>query len=338
MKHVFSVSSHLVFYIARRIIEKKGIPVDDCALFLVRNYRVPDKYTTIYKHQIHTSYNITPDKGRVFAGIHVLKTLGNIRHFDNLVDEHIQGEDFIFYTPVCSNDISSLMVTKSNCKGYYITEDGFTSYRNYNPQTFNGLKFVAYKLVLNIFFHRIFAIKNHFITTNHPKFIGCIATDKRCFPLHQEYISVIGFPFEKEKLDISPDAIVSIDPLFLFVGIDVVKRVYVRLANFMKSKSYKVIAYKMHPRFNAVGMEELCRQYKEIFEGQFPQKIVELQPDVVLENVLSCYKCDFYSCNSAISIYASQAGAHCYSIMPLLKGTPAYETNKFIESCNIQIE
>lgn len=337
MKHCFCIASHFVFYLTRRIIEKHNLNVDDCVLFLVRNYKIPQKYSLLYKYQIQTSYNITADKGRVFAGINVLKTVRNIREFDKLLDNTIRNEQFILYTSVCSNDITSLMVTKKNCCGYYVIEDGFTSYRTYNPQTFKGLRYLIYLFFLKPFFYRIYAVKNHFITTDNPKFKGCIATDQRCFPLHQQYLEVVGFPFEKEPIDFIPDAIISVDPLFLFVDIDIVKKVYNSLSEFVSQKNYKSIAFKMHPRFNAPGMERLRVQYMKTLEESFQRVLVELSPDIVLENVLAMYKCDFYSCNSAVSIYGSQAGSRCYSIMPLLKGTPAYETNAFIESCNIPI-
>lgn len=338
MKYVFAVTSHLTFYLTHRIVAQDEIKPDDCILFLVRGYGIPQKYDKQYPNQIHTSYNVTEDKGRVFAGVRFDRTNRNICEFDQLVDGYLHGENFLFYTPVCSNDICSLMVTKRNCVGYYVIEDGLASYRNYNPQTFTGIRYLVYKCILNTLFHRIYAVKNHFITAEHPKFRGCIASSPKCFPLHQKCLRVIGMPFVGEPIDIKPDVIISIDPLFLFVDISKVKEVYESVAKFMENKDYKVKTFKMHPRFNAESMSDVRSEYIKVLQDVFGDNLMELPADTVLENVLSYYKCDFYSCNSSTSIYASQAGANCYSIMPLLKGTPAYETNEFIESCNIQIE
>ena len=216
MKHVFGASSHLVFYQCKKIVELDHLNPDDCIFFFTRNYVCPPKYNSLFKNQIHTQYNVDENNGRVFAGLNLRKTFSNVKSFDNLVDSYIKGEDFIWYSQICNNDFCSLMVTKKNCKGYYVLEDGLGSYRPYNPQTFTGIQYLLYKFVLKPLFPRCFEVKNHFITTEHPKFRGCIATTEYCFPLHQKYLRCIGLPFETTDLGYSPDAILSIDPLYLF--------------------------------------------------------------------------------------------------------------------------
>lgn len=319
MKHVFYVMSHLTFSITNKIVELDKISSEDCILLLARDYRIPEKYNSNFPNQIHTSYNVSVNQGRVFAGVNIIKTITNVCTFDKMVDDYIKGEDFLWYTSVCSNDICSLMVTKKNCKGFYVLEDGMSSYRNYNPQTFTGLRYWVYRLLLRPMFNRIFNVKNHFISDDSLKFKGCIATNSRCFPLHQHCLRVIGLPFENVELEVIPEAVLSVDPLFMFVDEPTTSMIYQKLASYIESKGYKSLSYKFHPRFNAQSARSVKEMYKAMMNQYFSIPLIEFSPDVIIENVLKTYKCDFYTLNSAVAIYGSVAGAHCYSYIPLLK-------------------
>jgi hypothetical protein len=320
MKYVFGVSSHLTFYIAHRIIAINGLDKQDCMLLLTRNYTLQEHFSRQYPNQLHTGYNITGSKsGRVFAGANIFKTIKNIRVFDALIDPFVKDDTFYYYTQVCSNDLTSLMATKKNCKGFYVIEDGLSSYRDFNPQTFTGLRYIIYKLFLNTFFHRIFACKNHFIASESPKFKGCIATLPNCFPLHQDKLQVIGLPFETIDLGFSPDALLSIDPLYLHFSEDVIRNVYADIAQFIKTKSYKTIAYKYHPNFFAPTNTGHKNKVDNILKSLFGDSLVELDKSVVLENVLQTYRCDFYTDNSSVAIYGSIAGSKCYTYIPILR-------------------
>ena len=319
MKHVFSVTSHLTFFIAKKTIEKRQLCNDDCILLLLRDYTIPPAYNNLYA-TVSTSYNVDAKKGRVFAGANFVKTSNNIKEFDSRIDPLLNNEDFIWYTSVCSNDICSLMVTKPNCKGFYVTEDGFASYRDFNPQTFIGWRYLFYRLFLKPLWPRIFSAKNHFISSDHPKYLGCIATSKICFPLHQNNLITIGSPFETIDLGFVPDALLSIDPLFLFLSDDKVIDIYSQLSNIIKKKGYNLMAYKYHPVFLSEANKEHKEKYNKIIRDSFGNDIVELDKSVVLENVLQTYKCDFYTDNSSVAIYGSVTGAKCYTYIPILKG------------------
>ena len=337
MKHVFSVTSNLTFSLVRRIVKVNALSASDCVLLLLRGYKIPVEMERTYAHRVETTYNVDVDNGRVFAGARFWRTQKNIGEFDRLVDAEVGGEDFVFYTSVCANDICSLMVTKPNCKGFYMIEDGLSSYRDFNPQTFTGIRYWVYRLLLKPLWPRIFEVKNHFIEDGHPKYLGCIASSDRGFPLHRDKLQVVGNPFEPIDLDFVPDAVLSIDPLYESLTESQVDVLYGRLADFMKPKGYRQVAYKLHPRFNVASN----RRHKEFFLGElnmyFPGA-KEIAPSVVLENMLSSCHADFYSNDSSVAIYASLSGTKCYSLMPLLKGTPAYRENSFMRECTIPIE
>lgn len=338
MKHVFSVTSNLTFAICNKIVEVENIHPEDCILFLVRDYQIPEEYNSIYTDQIPTSYNVAVDKGRVFAGANVFKTKRNIQDFDRLVDAHIKNEDYVWYSSVCSNDLCSLMVTKKNCKGYYVFEDGGASYRDFNPQTFTGIRYWIYKIFLNPFCHRIFAVKNHFITNDHPKFKGCYATNERCFPLHQQYLKVIGSPFKKKEYDFHPDAVLSVDPLFLYIDNVTADRVYAQLAAYIQAKDYKCLAIKYHPRFNAQSNIEFKKIYADFISKYFGDNIFEIESGIILEELLETYKCDFYTANSSIAIYGATSGSTCYTYIPLLEPyTNAFDSEKLIKELCVAV-
>lgn len=320
MKHIFGVSSHLTFYIAHRIIELNHLDRNECLLFLTRNYSLPDNFNTQYPHQVHTGYNLANSKsGRVFAGANIFKTIQNIRKFDALIDPFLQGQDFLYYTQVCSNDLTSLMATKKNCRGFYVVEDGLASYRDFNPQTFTGIRYVIYKTILNPFFHRIFACKNHFIASESPKFLGCIATLPFCFPLHQDKLQVIGLPYETVELGFTPNALISIDPLYLRFSKEDIRRIYTELEQFIKEKQYKTIAFKYHPNFFADANVEIKQFFEITLRNIFGENLIELDKSAILENILKTYQCDFYTDNSSVALYGSQMGAKCYTYKPILQ-------------------
>lgn len=336
MKHVFFVSSNLTFFVANKIITIDNLNRNDCCLFMVRNYHIPQPYSELYQHQISTGYNVEQTVGRVFAGINICQTKRNVSIFDSLIDAFLHGEDFIWYTSVCSNDICSLMVTKPNCKGYYVVEDGLASYRNYNPQTFTGWRYFVYKILLKPFFPRIFEVKNHFITTQHPKFKGCIATSTQCFPLHQQYLRVIGFPFEPTIDAQHFDAIISIDPLYTYINYDATDGLFCRLAQFMADKHYNSVAYKFHPRFNSANNKEHKDKYQDFIAKYLPNAI-ELDNSIILESLLAATQADFYTYSSSVVLYVNQLGVKSYSYMGLLKNTPAYLPNELLDQYTIPI-
>jgi hypothetical protein len=332
MKHVFGVASHLVFYLCRRIIELDSINPDDCIFFFMRNYHCPEKYNSQFVHQIHFEEHSDVENGRVFAGVQIFQTNKNIKAFDELVDSYIKGQDFYWYSQICNNDYCSLFVTKPNCRGYYVLEDGLGSYRNYNPQTFTGWKYPLYRFVLKPIWNRCFEVKNHFITTDHPKFKGCIATTEYCFPLHQQYLRCVGLPFEEVKLDFEPDAVVSIDPLYLWIEESHEPLVYKRVADFIKHKKYKCLAYKFHPYFFSKNNVNHKKRYEKLIQEYLGMDVLEIDPSIGLENVLMTYKPDFYTDNSSVAIYGHAMGVTCYTYMPILREyTNAYNNVPLIE-------
>lgn len=339
MKHVFGIASHLTFNMARKIIEVDNIHDSECCFLMLRNYSMPPEYKDKFSNSLSTSYNTDEKHGRIFEGWRIWRTRENMRTFDKVIDELTSGENFIWYTSVCYNDICSMMVTNHRCLGYYVMEDGLISYERDVP-TFRGWKYWFYKGILLKLYPRIFVLKNHLVCVDHPKFKGCIASSPLSFPEHQEKVRVIGSPFVPKVYDICPDAVISVDPFF-FKGIsnDVVERVYNQLSKYMRStKSYKCIAYKFHPRFYVPDNIEQKEAYRAILSSSLGEELIELPKDVVLENLLSWCKADFYSCDSSVALYASQMKVRCFSMMPLLEGTPAYHPTEIMNKISIAIK
>lgn len=304
---------------AHRIIELDHISPDDCIFLLLREYAAPQRFRDTYPIQISTAYNTSNETGRVFQPLHPLRTLQNIKDFDCLVDEHLQGDTFIWYTQTCQNDICSLMVSKQNCRGYYIIEDGTGSYRHVNPAIFSGWKESFYKVILQPLLPRIFCVKNHFIETNHPLYKGCIATSERCFPLHQSHLRVIGNPFVAEPLSPTPDAILSIDALFTLLDEKNTEDIFRQMGTFISQRGYKHLVYKHHPYVLAKANLPIYQQYEQWIHTYFTIPMEQLPASACLENIATAHPCDFYTVFSSVAIYAHIAGCTCYSPLPTIK-------------------
>lgn len=337
MKHVFGIASNLAFYIANKIVELDHIAPEDCVFLLLRGFRIPDCLSSRYPNQIVTRYNTNHGEGRVFQGWRFWNTQSAICEFDNLVDSYLQGEPFVWYAQNCNNDVCSLMVSKANCVAYHVLEDGTGSYRPYNPATFTGLNKWIYKCMLRPIWPRLFCVKGHFIETNHPNFRSCIATSQRCFPLHQSVLRVIGNPFVPEPISPAPDAVLSVDALYVQFTDSQTEDIFRRLGEHISRRGYRHVLYKYHPYLTTETNRARYDQYETWIHQYFTVPMTQLPPTACLENILTAHPCDFYTVFSSVAIYAHGAGCTCYSLLPSLR---AYTDVKvpLIEEICIPIE
>ena len=295
-----------------------GLVEKNCVFMTTRNYRLPENIPSY--HVIETDLNTSEISGRLFAGWRIWKTQQNIRQFDQLINECTRGEDYLFYTQVCYNDLCSVCVTNPHCKGYYILEDGSGSYRTDEIITFQGFRALLYRLVLKPFFPRIYTLKGKMIETNHPKFRGCIATNEMCFPLHQDKLKVIGLPFHPEPLDVEPQAVISLDPYYKWVTDEQLECVIQQLGEYINNKHYQRIAYKPHPYLLTNEKHDKYEKYKQFFHRYIQAELEELGSQVSIENTLMAHKdCDFYTAFSSVAIYAKAMGVKCYTFAPLMR-------------------
>lgn len=318
LKYFFCISSNLAYSICDLLIQLDGLPISDCVFLTTRNYQLPPK-TPSY-HAVETGLNASKNSGRLFAGWRVRKTISNIRQFDQLVNECTKGDDYFFYTQVCCNDICSVCVTNPRCKGYYIIEDGSASYRKDDIVTFQGWKAIFYRLVLKPLFPRIYTLKGKMVEVDHPKFKGCIATNQLCFPNHQDKLRVIGMPFHPEPLDIALQALISLDPYYLWLTDVQVQSVLEKLGTYITKKNYLHVAYKPHPYLLTEENHERYIFYKQCMHRYIKADLIELGAQVSLENTLMAHKdCDFYTAVSSVAIYAKAMGIKCYTFAPIMR-------------------
>lgn len=336
MKHIFAIYSHLTFYVTKQIIIEEKIPNNECIIILVSNYKLLPQYSDDYPNCIQLSYGGYVKQGRYFAGINVFQTIQNIRKFDAMINDYLDGDNFISYIGHCRSDIENLLVTNKKCHGYYIIEEGSGSYGLKNIQTFHGLKKIAHKLFLKPIFPRLFCIKELNFYTKNPKFKGFYATSEKSFPIFNQEKKIIHIPFDYVNLGYTPDAVISIDPLFLFTNMKSTKVIYEQLSKYIARKNYRTIAYKFHQMFAV--RPEMKEEYMKLIHTYFGDGLIELDNNNVLENILNTYKCDFYSAGSSVSIYGTLAGAKCYSFIPLLQKHCKMEENPVLKNFFINIE
>lgn len=313
MKHVFFVFSHLTFYMVHQIVRTENINTKDCFILIGRDYTFPENH----QNDFQNTYK-SPSQQRCFAGINIFKTAKNVKAFDKIIDEHTDHQDFYAYIAGWTDDFSNLLVSNNKCKGYYIFEEGTGSYSHVNSKTFTGIKYWIYRLILKNLFPRFYAIKESYHNIDHYKFKGFYASSSRAFPeFHNFPIKVIDIPFENIDLGFVPDAVLSIDPLYRFANNEAVQDIYSHLFHYLETKNYKLIAYKFHPFFAV--RPEIKNEFSNIIHNCCTTKLVELDSNIVLENVLKTYKCDFYSAGSSVQIYGAIAGAKCYTFSSYLK-------------------
>lgn len=318
MKHFFCISSHLAFYICERLIKIDSLLLSDCVFLTTRNYHLPK--TDLHYHVVETELNVAEDVGRIFAGWRVWKTRQNISRLDSIIKECTNGDDYIYYTQVCWNDICSVCVTNPHCKGYYIIEDGAGSYMRDNEYTFHGWKAYLYKFILKPLFPRIYTLKNKMVEVNHPKFKGCIATNQLCFPNHQDRLRVIGLPFHPEPLEVVPQALISLDPYYVWLSDEQAEKVLEQLCTFISKQNYRHVVYKPHPYLLTKTNRNRYLLYKRCLTQNIKACLIELGAEVSLENTLMAHKdCDFYTVISSVAIYANAMGVRCYTFAPLVR-------------------
>jgi len=318
LKHFFCISSHLAFSICDHLIRMDRLPIEDCVFLTTRGYRVP--LSGAQYHVVETDLNSSAQTSRLFAGFRVWKTMRNIRLFDELITTHTKGEDYIFYTQICNNDICSVCVTNPYCKGYYIIEDGVGSYKKEDLQTFKGIQYLIYKYFLKPLFPRIYELKNHMIEVDHPKYKGCIATNALCFPSHQDSLRIIGLPFHEEPLPNPPQALLSLDPYYLWLTDIQVEIVIKQLSDFINNQCYKSLAFKAHPYLLANENHDKYVLYKQYLQRYLSIPLEELDAQRCLENILMAHKdCVFYTAVSSVAIYAKVMGVKCYTFAPLIR-------------------
>jgi hypothetical protein len=301
------------------IIRHNDIPLVDCLLISTRDYTIPAEDKPLECNYLFFKGGWNDKRYRMFSGLKIWKTIENRNNFDKLIFDNTQGDKYQCFLGSCADDLANLLVTHKNCTGYYIYEEGMASYNPHIPPIFSGLRHLIFKCFLKPFFPRFYSIKEYNIYPFYYKFKKFIAISQRCFPTHNESEKlIINNPFKPIKLDFVTDAIVSIDALLLFIGKESAHEVYLQLLKYISSQNYKKIAYKFHPWFYIHPEEK--KEYQQLITTVLGNNAIELHENIILERVLTTYKCDFYTgyCSS-VCIYGAFAGAKCYLATPLLK-------------------
>lgn len=325
VKHFFNIHSNITLLIAKQYIEDKGINTDDCILFLTRGYKIPQDISTIFKNTIAYPNDVFKGKSkRVFQDLNIIKGRRNIRILEDYINGFTNNGPFIFY--YCNTipklyDFVSVSVTMKNCIGYYLLEEGSIVYFLDDSKMqikMRGVKKLIFKVFLQTVLRRYELLRDNIYSTNSPKYKGCIAISEYAFPSYPKEKFIVSNPFTNIQLPYSPDYVMSIDPLYLFFDINVVKKLYQQLATFMKRKSDFKLAYKFHPAF--YDNADQYTDYKNIIKDIFGDKAIELDRSIILENVIISCRTTFFTDMSSVAIYAGLYGIKSYSYYKLIYG------------------
>lgn len=331
MKYILGVQSPLTFYLVHRIITLNHFDPKDCLLISGRNYHIPEKYESTYPNVWVMNYG-GGTVGRIFSGIHFIQTRRNIQSFDAKIDAFTGGDDYDCYLTYCGDDICNLLVTKTNCRHYYIVEEGMGIYEDCDQKTFSGWKQIFFKYFLKPLYPRLYAIKEYQFNPYHPKFNGFYGVSPDSFAFFKNFPKmVVGNPFETVDIGFSPDAVLSIDPFFKYMDTDKVDTIFRQLSLYLRPKNYKTIVYKYHPLFGVFPDKQ--KAYDEILHRYFGNNIVQLDDTAVLENILMTYKSDFYSNGSSVQRYGVIAGAKCYDFSSYIRRDSGTLSDMPFEAC-----
>lgn len=326
MKHLFYVHSHITFLVSKQYVFDQGINPDDCLFFCTRKYILPEKYKEVFKHTLQFPQDVFhSDEVHFFKNGNIINAYRKVRVIENIVNDFTHDAPFIFYTLNTGGHVHSIIATMCNCKGYYLIEEGASAYYPLPKsiaQLYTGWRNVLFKLILRPLMPKLFLLKDNIFSTSSEKFRGTIASSKMAFADFQGEHIVTFNPFETINLNVKPDVLISIDgSLCLY---DISKKDIQQLYSTLKQKYIHdaVVAYKFHPIFlsHKSQMEEVRKVLNEVFG----KSALELSRDIVLENILCTYHCDFYSDWSSVGIYGNNMGCKCYSYVPLLLGISAH--------------
>ncbi len=316
MKHCFLVHSSITFLVSKQYVLDKGINPNDCLFLCARNYELSSEYQQKFKNVTHYPQDIF---GREKEDLSLLKNLFNgfkgLHIIEVFISSFCQGNKFTLYTYSTYSHLCCILVTMSNCEGYYLIEEGSSAYSDISlvKKSIGRLNLFV-QSILAPFFPRFYVIKDHHFSTSSDKYIGTITTSQKALNQLGGEKVIITNPFDKKKLEYSPTAVISIDASLYICGVEseYIGTIMESLYQFIIHKNeHPVIAYKFHPILIEAKVE---KTFKDIISEVFKNTVLmELQADTTIEEILNQYQCDFYSDWSSVAIYAKQMGCTCYS-------------------------
>ena len=326
MKHLFYVHSHITFLVSKQYVFDQGINPEDCLLLSSRKYILPEKYKDVFKHTLQFPQDVYhSDEVNFFKHGNIFNAYRKARVIENIVNDFTHNAPFIFYTLNTGSHVHSIIVTMDNCKGYYLIEEGANVYYPLPKsvaQLYKGWRNILFKLFLRPLMPKFFLLKDNVFSTSSEKYCGTIASLKMAFADFRGEHFVTSNPFENINLDFKPDVLISVDGSLCLYDISI-KDIQQLFSTLMHKYIHDaVVAYKFHPIF--LSHKSKMDEVKNILNEVLGESSQELSCDVVLENILYTYHCDFYSDWSSVGIYGKSMGCKCYSYFPLLLGISTY--------------
>lgn len=137
MKHVFSIHSNITFLVAYATIKKLELSDEDVILM-----------SSNYKVKIN-DFKVIPNfyEARNRTIIQKIKYLNVPKSFDDYINEHVAGEDYIAYIDLMSY-YQKMLVTNEKCREFHFIEEGNSTYMEVDdiddltwPGKFRGVTF-----------------------------------------------------------------------------------------------------------------------------------------------------------------------------------------------------
>lgn len=321
MKHLFLVHSHITFVVSKQYVFDQGLEPKDCIFICSRNYILPIEYDSIFIQVINYPEDIFLSKEFDFLPkMNLLKGYHNIHILEKHLRSFTQGDAFFLYAMNTGTHLVCAIVTMPECYGYYLIEEGTSSYteRSELAKLYHKRAHEIVLQMLRFISKRLFIVKDHIFSYSTNYYLGTIATSQKAFPNYPKQKIIVSNPFEIIQLSQKPDVVLSVDASFILYNVprDTVENVLIRIRNIINKENKSNVAYKFHPLYYK-DLNTLTL-FRDIINQIFGQSSFELPPTTVIENVLKTYNSDFYSDVSSVGIYATNFGIHCYSYAKIM--------------------
>lgn len=225
-----------------------------------------------------------------------------LSHLDNVINEIVGQQEFIFYLPSMDLVMASSFVYNKYCRGYYYVDEGYLAY--IPVETLQ--RFVPNRT--RNFFKSFLRLENHYHLEKTPKFKGTISITEEAFVWNtsgERIVNSVNDYIEevKDKIPVFDDVILT---EYLTQDFEIIKKsidyvVEVILINNPDSK----IGIKIHPHA-IVYNEEQTKKVINYLEGKYAKVITIIPVNVSIEVMSIVHHPNLYSLLelSSIILYA----------------------------------
>lgn len=221
-----------------------------------------------------------------------------LSHLDKVVESIVLEEDFLFYMPSMSLDMTRIFAYNKYCKGYYYVDEGLISYETedvvnkmFSPKLKNATK-------------RLFRIEEHCHFEINSTFIGTISISREAFPWNIDKVKIVNsiddYVLEVESnIPVYDDVIVT---SYFQEDVDVIIKGIGSIIDYILDYNRdSKIGIKIHPHSITYNREKTL-SVLNIINRQYGSKVSIISDEVSIEAMSLVYHPNLFSLFSLSSL------------------------------------